>query len=389
MATSKYFSGAIARRWRLSRLFPVGAALLPVLLIPLLVDSGVGSDVGAETATAETATAETERPTFAVAAADTVPQTVPQDGVSDAADLAAPSVDVAATSVAEQSAAPSADGQDAAPADAAADVIDVSPLALSHIQSQRPLADLSVEAVTYLAGREGSISVAVLDLGSGDAYSFEAGQRHVVASIFKLPLLLAVLERVEVSGVELTRVREEQTLAMIAWSANLSTDALIDWLGGFEQVQAYLDGLGVGAPWIVVDESWGQTSSGALDIAALFAELGAGPRISEAMRERVFDLLALVVPEQRWGVSSGFDAPDGEGDVALKNGWYPGDEGWRVNSAGIVRDGEGVPRYVIVVMTGEQPEFEYGVETVEAVSRRIHNAFNPIAELADAAVRSD
>ncbi|HJN93593.1 MAG TPA: hypothetical protein QGF05_12835 [Dehalococcoidia bacterium] len=58
--------------------------------------------------------------------------------------------------------------------------------------------------------------------------------------------------------------------------------------------------------------------------------------------------------------------------VALKNGWFPVDAGWRVHSAGIVRDGRDVPRFVIVILSSEQPEFEYGVQGIEAISRAVY-----------------
>jgi hypothetical protein len=55
----------------------------------------------------------------------------------------------------------------------------------------------------------------------------------------------------------------------------------------------------------------------------------------------------------------------------LKNGWYPGEEGWRVNSAGIVRPRTG-PAYAIAVVTDERASWEEGVETIEGIAAQVN-----------------
>ena len=60
--------------------------------------------------------------------------------------------------------------------------------------------------------------------------------------------------------------------------------------------------------------------------------------------------------------------------VLLKNGWYPVEIGWRVHSAGIVRDSEARPRYAIVVMMSGQPDFGSGMAAVERIARSIYEA---------------
>ena len=60
--------------------------------------------------------------------------------------------------------------------------------------------------------------------------------------------------------------------------------------------------------------------------------------------------------------------------VLLKNGWFPVDVGWRVHSAGIVRDVDYEPRYAIVVLMSGQPDFETGVVAIERIAASIYAA---------------
>ena len=66
---------------------------------------------------------------------------------------------------------------------------------------------------------------------------------------------------------------------------------------------------------------------------------------------------------ENWGISYGI--PDGVA-VALKNGWLPVAAGWQVNSIGQVT-GSG-RRYLIAVMTNEDPSEGFGIATIERIS---------------------
>jgi hypothetical protein len=57
--------------------------------------------------------------------------------------------------------------------------------------------------------------------------------------------------------------------------------------------------------------------------------------------------------------------------VLLKNGWYPEDDGWCVNSAGIVVPPR-KPDYVLVVLSCEQPSFEDGLRVTETIAGEIN-----------------
>jgi hypothetical protein len=80
-----------------------------------------------------------------------------------------------------------------------------------------------------------------------------------------------------------------------------------------------------------------------------------------------------VVDWQRWGVSAGAEPGT---TVALKNGWLRlGDSAqWRINSIGWVT-GHGRD-YVIAVLTDHNASMQYGVDTIESVSRKAWNTFH-------------
>src|SRR5256885_668211 len=79
-----------------------------------------------------------------------------------------------------------------------------------------------------------------------------------------------------------------------------------------------------------------------------------------------------VVPEQRWGVTAGTDAASGD-RVALKNGWYPGEEGWRVNSIGIVWPRAG-DAYAIGIVTDGRVSWHEGIDTIEGIAAPLNAA---------------
>ena len=89
----------------------------------------------------------------------------------------------------------------------------------------------------------------------------------------------------------------------------------------------------------------------------------------------VLDLMARVIPAQRWGVPAG--APTSL-TVHVKNGWLPLlTHGWRIHSIGTFTGRGG--GYSIVVLTQDNPTMTYGIDTVEAIAMAINHDLNPAA----------
>ena len=90
-------------------------------------------------------------------------------------------------------------------------------------------------------------------------------------------------------------------------------------------------------------------------------------------RNYVLQLMAEVIPSERWGVSAGAPA---DVTVHIKNGWlpYPGANDWRINSIGAFT-GMGIT-YQIAILTGppaggSQSE-GYGITTIQDVAAVIN-----------------
>jgi hypothetical protein len=229
--------------------------------------------------------------------------------------------------------------------------------------------DLQREIEAFVEGSAGRVSLSLMT-PAGDVV---LGVNHDVpmplASVAKLDLLFAYLSNLEREGRAWREDEADLLDALITYSDNGSADYLWQVVGAEEAMQRYFEQAGLGMASAGPDGLWGDTLDSATDTALLLARLQEGSLLGPESTTYAFDLLRAVFDGQRWGVSAGLDLGETHADaVFLKNGWYPADEGWRVNSAGIVRPGRG-PAYVLVVLTDAQPSMEYGIETIETVAR--------------------
>lgn len=122
--------------------------------------------------------------------------------------------------------------------------------------------------------------------------------------------------------------------------------------------------------------AWGLTLITAADETRLLRLLLAPNRVlSTPARRYALNLMAQVIPAQRWGVPAG--APVGL-TAHVKNGWLPlPDGGWHVHSIGCFTGHGG--GYSIVVLTDDNPTMTYGIDTIEAIARVVNRDLNPRA----------
>jgi hypothetical protein len=122
------------------------------------------------------------------------------------------------------------------------------------------------------------------------------------------------------------------------------------------------------------DGAWGLTDITAADETLLLRLLlEQNPVLTAAARGYALNLMAHVIPAQRWGVPAG--APTSL-TVHVKNGWLPlATHGWRIHSIGCFTGRGG--GYSIVVLTQDNPTMGYGIATIEAIAEVINRDLNP------------
>ncbi|WP_308354915.1 serine hydrolase [Streptomyces sp. Je 1-79] len=220
------------------------------------------------------------------------------------------------------------------------------------------------EAVApVLAGSRASLSVAVLDLGTGRSASYGGeGRTYDTASVVKLDILVALLLRAQDEGRGLTPTERAAADAMIRRSDNASATALWERIGGAGGLDAA--GARLGLSRTSGATAWGLTQTTVADrLALLEAVFGADSPLAGDSRAYATELLEGVVADQGWGVSAAGDGP------ALKNGWLPRDATglWDVNSVGrVTADGRA---FLVAVLSDGHVTKDAGVESVERAAR--------------------
>jgi hypothetical protein len=231
---------------------------------------------------------------------------------------------------------------------------------------EHPLGQASASAATFARSRAPIWGVAVVVPARGVVYAENADTQVPTASIVKVLVLLVVLEQAHQDH----RPVSENDLAllwpMITESDNDATSQLWEQIGRGQAVSSYLGSVGVSGFTPDPGTSWGASFASARSMAAILGKLLNGEILDAPSRALAMRMLDAVVPEQRWGVSAGTDPTSGD-RVDVKDGWYPGEEGWRVNSVGIVRPRTGDP-YAIAIVTGGRVSWQEGIDTIEGIA---------------------
>ncbi len=175
----------------------------------------------------------------------------------------------------------------------------------------------------------------------------------------------------------MTDAEIEALTPMITVSDNDSALQLWQQVGGGQALEDYLGSIGLDEVTANVDTAWGASYASSYDVALLFAKLTRGEILDEPMRATAIDLLSQVEPSQAWGVIAAAPEVVPSGTIiGVKDGWYPADCGWWVNSAGLILPSNGAPAYTMAVLTSEQSTWEYGIETIETVGGFVHTALH-------------
>jgi hypothetical protein len=230
------------------------------------------------------------------------------------------------------------------------------------------LARAQTDLEAALAENEGNGGMALLDAQGNLALDVGASKPFVLASVAKIYVLVAYLDTLTAEGLGPTEADMELLEAMIHRSDNNSATSLWERVGSDQGLADFLARKGLPSVEASEEDSWGTLNAPAAQVADLIWRLTEGRLLDPAQTQMALSLLSDITDDQAWGISAGVQEPGSL--VVLKNGWYPEDDGWRVNSAGAVHTA--AHDYVLVILTDSQPSFEDGVGLVEAMARRVN-----------------
>ncbi|MEM7288268.1 MAG: serine hydrolase [Actinomycetota bacterium] len=210
-------------------------------------------------------------------------------------------------------------------------------------------------------------SVAVTDLRTGCEYGVRAHRSMTSASVIKIQFLGGLAQQAAEEGRRLSATELRLAEAMMHYSLNPETAAVIGRIGnnpGLERLDSVM-----GAVETQHVSPFGATLTTAADRTRVaIATLHGDSSLDGAAVEMAREVAAGLHPAQAWGVSAG--VPGGH-DVLLKNGFFPlTGRGWRVASSGVVTDPFG-GAYAITILTDTNDTQLGGIEMVEAISRHV------------------
>ncbi|MEU6376377.1 serine hydrolase [Streptomyces sp. NPDC046909] len=252
---------------------------------------------------------------------------------------------------------------------AATEEASVEPVAEPTVDYDELLAD-AMESVTV--PDDASVSVAVLDLDSGDSATY-GDSAFDTASIVKVDILAALLLQAQDEDRHLTASEKSYATTMIENSDNASASALWRIIGKAEGLDAANSRLGLTSTEGGDGMLWGLTQTTAADQLTLLQQVfGDDSELSEASRTYLQRLMGQIAVDQHWGVSA---AADGSA-WALKNGWLPRSTTnlWDINSIGRVTASDGKD-YLVVALSNGNATKEKGVSLVESAAKAAVSVF--------------
>jgi beta-lactamase class A len=226
-------------------------------------------------------------------------------------------------------------------------------------------------ATAWAAGRTGRVAFAVTR-PDGRLRGVRAGERFVTASVVKVMLLVAELERLERVGAPLTRALRAQLRLMVAESDNDAATAVYRRVGDRglrslarrSRLRDFLLGPRAVASCRCRGRGWARAQISARDQARfmqVFPDMVPGRRLGFAKAT-----LAGIAPDGRWGIVQ--EAPSGW-RALFKSGIRETGLGTLVHQVARLEAGEDTVS--VAVLTDGNPDEAYGKETVRGVLRAL------------------
>jgi Beta-lactamase enzyme family len=254
---------------------------------------------------------------------------------------------------------------------------EAGPIAVNCLSAAHPrlAARLTRGIHAALSGRSSRVALRVYDKSEDLNCWLNSTTRFDSASVVKVTILGTLLREAETQHRHLTASEVRLARLMITQSDNNAASALWAHVGR-GRLRYFLGRAGMKQTQLGPGGYWGLTQITAHD-ELLLLQLLQYPNtvLNAASRTFALNLMAQVIPSQRWGVPAGAPA---DMTVHVKNGWLPlATHGWRIHSIGCFT---GHHRgYSIVVLTEDNPTMAYGVTTIQLAAQVIHRQLNPTA----------
>jgi beta-lactamase class A len=250
-------------------------------------------------------------------------------------------------------------------------------IAVNCISAAHPrlAARMARDIHTALTGRSSTVALRVYDKSEDLNCYLNTTTHFDSASVVKVTILGTLLREAETQHRHLTASEARLARLMITQSDNNAASALWAHVGR-GRLEYFLGRAGMNQTQLGPDGYWGLTQITAHDELLLLQVLQyPNTVLNDASRTYALNLMAQVIPSQRWGVPAG--APT-DLTVHVKNGWLPlATHGWRIHSIGCFT---GHHRgYSIVVLTQDNPTMAYGITTIQRAAVAIHRQLNPTA----------
>jgi Beta-lactamase enzyme family len=236
-------------------------------------------------------------------------------------------------------------------------------------------AQMSRSILAALHGRQSVVAIAAADPDDGVSCAYHQWWEFDSASIVKAIILGALLYELQPGHHYLSGEQIVLTKQMITYSDNDAATALWNEVGR-TNLQRFLTAAKMDHTELGPTGYWGLTDVNAHDEMLLLRLLVSPDSIlNKASRSYELGLMADVIPGQRWGVPAGAPA-----DVTshLKNGWLQYPSLWIINSIGDFTRHDDDDDYSIAVLTKDNPDMQYGIDTVQSVAEVINKSLGSI-----------
>lgn len=224
---------------------------------------------------------------------------------------------------------------------------------------------LSPSLQQYLEQQSSAIGVAVYIPEENEYYVYNDKDTFPMASSAKVPIMAAILAQAEQQGRDLTSNETQELSLMIDNSDNDSADALYQEAGNAQGLKSFLDSSGISG-FTPEQDTWGTSTSTPLSMVELLHSIYSGTLLDSEWTSYALSLMQGVEADQRFGI--GDTAPNGS-TVYLKDGWVQLDNGWAVNSSGIIRSSD--VTYIMSVFTEGDSSEQSGKDIADMICQQV------------------